>query len=90
MKVDERPIINKHYVLTFREIDNFDTLLGLLAWRPRLRSQEMFFLVHCIRMTVVNIITSWLDLNHQENTVPAPPDMVNQARAIADVLLANK
>ncbi len=38
VKVDERPIINKHYGLTFREIDNFDTLLGLLAWRPRLLS----------------------------------------------------
>ena len=87
LKLNEQPVINSFYAQTFREVDNFDALLGHVAWHPRLRSPEMFVLVHGLRMATVNAVTSWLDLNHAINVVAPAPDMRAQARKIAAALM---
>lgn len=84
------PAVNQHYKEYFRAVDNFNKMLAAAPWPYDIHHEEMFYLIHMIRITAVNGFVAWEQYSGQQPDTTKRPEMQAQFGRMAQTLLMNE
>jgi hypothetical protein len=68
VKGTTKPPITQHYANTYKHVDNFNALLGLIQWPYKRMSPHWVWFIDTIRMVTVNAWILWQDKILSGNT----------------------
>ena len=66
-KESDKPTITSYYADTYKLVDRFNALLGVLQWPYRINQVTLVWWINIIKMITVNAWIVWNDFNAMDN-----------------------
>ena len=88
MPTDIKPTITEYYRNSFKNVDNFNQLLGYLEYPYRIRTPELAWFIHSIKMMAIQTYVLWQDYKHKEPLQDESLSLKEWVKEMRDEMLA--